>query len=108
FRRLARFLPRSLKRGKREYFRIQSIRIRVTHCVADVIIFAGLERFDHAVNDLRIDQRTISGQANDGLGMKRLRGVVEAIENIVLVAAITMQSFALAKLGDWVVRRIDG
>src|SRR5208337_618388 len=83
FGRLLRVTPGPLQSSERKYLGIETVRIRVTNNIRDVVAVADLKPGDDLVDNRGINQRTICCDPNHNVRGVRLGSPVKTIENIV-------------------------
>ena len=98
--------PRLSERAAAEDFDVESVREGRHQRIADVIDAALSEFLDNGVDELRVDQRAIPGDANDDLGVDQRGGLMVAIEHVVFAALVQHISQVADELGQGFVARI--
>ena len=96
--------PGSCKSSERHDFRIQAARISSLQRVAGIVGPLVKESSDNVIRDLRLDEGTIGGDANDRFRTGTFGCVVVAIEDICFLAAEARHREPLALFDDEVIR----
>src|SRR5262245_7059412 len=82
------------QRAEGEYFGIQSVRIGRRLYIAQVINIEVFISGNQLINQLWIDQGAITGNADHGVRLVRIRRLVIAVQNIVLAAPKNLETQA--------------
>jgi len=104
-RRKMRLFPCLFEGGKGEGLDIEAVRIGVAQSVRHVVDVSVKHAPDDLVQNGRVDQRTVGGDPHDDIGVKRGRGAIEAIQDILFAAAEDVDATGAAERLDGIIGR---